>query len=226
MDLITTEAIKEWRSIRKYKPDAIPDAKIKAVLQAARRAPSWSNTQPWHFIVVKDFDTRKKLRKLAMGQNHILEAPVCIVCCGDAEAFSLPKHRQAIIELAEAGAQNRTISFVDETLMKNTSLIPALRGNEEVTRKVREQQGYAIAFMILEAVNQGLGACILGGIGHHDDPAFQPSHQETRQLLNLAEKLFIVNLITLGYPDQAPPTRPRKAFNIVASLEKYGCPFD
>jgi len=226
MDLIKTEAIKAWKSIRKYRPDAVPDAKIKAVLQAACRAPSWSNTQPWHFIVVKDFETRKKLRKLSMGQNHLLEAPVCIVCCGDMESLSLTRHRSSIIELSEVGTQNRTTSFIDEKLMKNTTLIPALGGNHEIEHKVREQQGFTISFLILEAVNQSLGACILGGIGRRDDPEFQDLHNEIRQVLNLPENLFIINLITLGYPDQDPPPRPRKMFNTVVSLEKYGQNFD
>ncbi|MEE8373764.1 MAG: nitroreductase family protein, partial [Dehalococcoidia bacterium] len=45
------QAIRERRSVRKYKPDPVSDEAVTAVLEAARWAPSWSNTQCWRFIV-------------------------------------------------------------------------------------------------------------------------------------------------------------------------------
>ena len=49
-----TDAILKRRSIRNWKPDPVEKQKIEKVLEAARRAPSWGNTQPWRFIVVQD----------------------------------------------------------------------------------------------------------------------------------------------------------------------------
>ena len=46
-------AIKNRRSVRKYKKEPVEDEKIQKCLEAARWAPSASNKQPWHFIVVK-----------------------------------------------------------------------------------------------------------------------------------------------------------------------------
>ena len=40
------------RSIRGYKPDPVPKALIKQVIDIAMRAPSSLNTQPWNFYVV------------------------------------------------------------------------------------------------------------------------------------------------------------------------------
>jgi nitroreductase len=71
----TTDAIQGWRSIRKYKSDSIPEASLKKVLEAGRRAPSWENVQPWHFIVVEDPGVKGKLSQLAMGQPHVVAAP-------------------------------------------------------------------------------------------------------------------------------------------------------
>ena len=48
------EAIKKRRSIRKYKPDPIPEEALGAVLEAVRWAPSWANTQCWEVIIIKD----------------------------------------------------------------------------------------------------------------------------------------------------------------------------
>jgi nitroreductase len=56
MDLY--QAIKNRRSIRKYKPDSVPADKLERILEAARIAPSWSNLQCWRFIVVEDQDTK------------------------------------------------------------------------------------------------------------------------------------------------------------------------
>ena len=47
------EVVHTQRSIRKFKPDDVPDEVIWTMLDAAIRAPSGSNTQPWIFVVVK-----------------------------------------------------------------------------------------------------------------------------------------------------------------------------
>lgn len=46
------QAVTTRRSIRKFKPDAVPEALIREILDAARWSPSWGNTQPWEIVVV------------------------------------------------------------------------------------------------------------------------------------------------------------------------------
>ena len=86
MDLIT--ALKERRSIRKYKPDAIADMDLEEILEAARWAPSWANTQCWELIVVKDSATKKKLAETMPSGNPacsaLRAAPIVIVACAQA----------------------------------------------------------------------------------------------------------------------------------------------
>jgi len=81
MELLKT--IKERRSVRHYRSDTIPDEILLEILEAARRSPSWANTQVWRFIVVKDPGTKEKLRDCLGPQNParaaIIEAPV-IMC--------------------------------------------------------------------------------------------------------------------------------------------------
>lgn len=48
------EAIIKRRSVRKYTDYRVTDDEIRAVLEAARFAPSWANSQVWEFIVVRD----------------------------------------------------------------------------------------------------------------------------------------------------------------------------
>ena len=66
-----SEAIKKRRSIRKFKPDPIPEEKIRLLLESARLAPSGTNTQPWRFVVIKDNDTKKKLQEAEIGRAHV-----------------------------------------------------------------------------------------------------------------------------------------------------------
>jgi len=83
MDVV--KAIKERRSIRKYKPDPLSDSDLKEVLEAARWAPSWANTQCWEFIIVKNPETKKKLAETLPSGNpafsSFTQAPVVIVAC-------------------------------------------------------------------------------------------------------------------------------------------------
>ena len=85
------EAIKTRRSIRKYKAAPVDDKTIQLVLEAARWAPSWKNTQCWRFIVVRDSNIKAELAQ-ALGKvsdapnpstDAIRNAPVVIVACAE-----------------------------------------------------------------------------------------------------------------------------------------------
>ena len=85
------EAIKTRRSIRKYKATQVDDKTIQLVLEAARWAPSWKNTQCWRFIVVRDSNIKAELAQ-ALGKvsdapnpstDAIRNAPVVIVACAE-----------------------------------------------------------------------------------------------------------------------------------------------
>jgi nitroreductase len=85
------EAIKTRRSIRKYKTTPVDDRTIEIVLEAARWAPSWHNSQCWRFIVVRDADIKSKLADTLFGvadrpnraAEAIRNAPVVIVACAE-----------------------------------------------------------------------------------------------------------------------------------------------
>jgi nitroreductase len=88
MDVL--QAIKERRSVRKYKPDPVSGEALNTVLEAARWAPSWSNVQCWRFVVVRDPETKLKLADALTDLAHGVEnpaagairnAPVVIVAC-------------------------------------------------------------------------------------------------------------------------------------------------
>ena len=77
MDVI--EAIRSFRPCLQYQPRPVPPEKLKAVLSAARLAPSQQNLQPWRFVVVQD-DERKRLLAQASNRGRLIaEAPAVIV---------------------------------------------------------------------------------------------------------------------------------------------------
>jgi nitroreductase len=81
MDLL--KAIQERRSVRKYRTDPVPDEIITEILEAARAAPSWANTQVCRYVVVKDQAVKEKLAETLPPGNPakkaMLEAP-CLIC--------------------------------------------------------------------------------------------------------------------------------------------------
>ena len=56
------ECIRTRRTVREFKPDPVPEAIVQKILQAGRWAPSSSNTQPWHFVVVSAREDHRRAR--------------------------------------------------------------------------------------------------------------------------------------------------------------------
>lgn len=80
------EVVKRRRSIRRYKKTPVPEDVLGEVLEAARLAPSAGNRQPWHFIVVKEEETKEQLGV----SSWAAEAPIVIVGCVDTTVRSEP----------------------------------------------------------------------------------------------------------------------------------------
>jgi len=219
-----TQAIHNWRSIRKYKHDPIPAPVLRAVLEAGRRAPSWSNIQPWHFLVIDDQAMKDKLVKLARGQKNIAEAPVVIAVCGDLTAWDKPKYRQSLYELMTVKAIPVTAEIIDKILVDDPLLAIADRGPAMVLARTFEQLGIAYGFMALEAVNQGLGMCIIGAIGNEVTAIQEELYATIKAELRIPTGIYLLTLLTLGFPDEAPPARPRKVFAEVVSWGTFGQP--
>jgi nitroreductase len=91
----TSTAIKHRRCIRRYQSRDIPDAVIDELLHLACHAPSSLNGQPWHFIVIRDQETKRALveiknrycprEKSAYPADFVGDAPVVIVVCVETE---------------------------------------------------------------------------------------------------------------------------------------------
>ena len=62
------KTIRERRSIRKYKPEQVAETELSQILEAGRFAPSGSNNQSTHILVIQNRDTLNKLQKLVESE--------------------------------------------------------------------------------------------------------------------------------------------------------------
>jgi len=79
------EAINGRRSVRKFTEHYVTDDEIKELLEAARRAQSWANTQVWEFVVVRNKDIIEKVVNTYSEKNPAargsMSASALIIAC-------------------------------------------------------------------------------------------------------------------------------------------------
>lgn len=69
-------------SVRDYKPQAVAEADLQYIMEAARLAPSACNRQPWHFYICQSDDALAKVRQ-CYPRDWFNTAPLVIICCID-----------------------------------------------------------------------------------------------------------------------------------------------
>ncbi|MDA0770388.1 MAG: nitroreductase family protein [Chloroflexi bacterium] len=72
------DCIRTRRTVRNFKPDPVPPELIHRLLEVARWSPTSSNTQSWHFVVVTEPETIKRLGEIATQGPFIGDAPLAI----------------------------------------------------------------------------------------------------------------------------------------------------
>ncbi len=127
------DIIKERFSVRSYTDRAIEEEKLGLILESARLAPSASNSQPWHFYVVRNRDKIRELsKKMPLGTSVVGNAFI-------AEA--------AVVIAATAGPiglLHKAMSFIVNKKWYYLDL------------------GIALEHMVLSAWEQGIGSCWIG----------------------------------------------------------------
>ena len=154
----TVSNIKIRRSIRKYKEDAIPHSLIEEVVETARFAPSWKNTQIARYIVVTDKEKKDKLADncmlgFAYNQKTTHGAPALVVLTMIKErsgyerdgSFSTPlaTHWQSF----DAGIAAQTFCLSAHALGLGT-VIMGIYDPAEVAKVVEIPEGQEVAALI------------------------------------------------------------------------------
>jgi nitroreductase len=137
------------RSVRGYRPDALPAGVLETLVAAAQSAATSSNLQTWSVIAVTDPDRKAALAKVAANQKHIEQCPLFLVWVADIarnqrlgaeEGVTLevmPYQETFLVAAIDAAlaAQNATVAA--ESLGLSCVYIGALRNNPlEVARIV------------------------------------------------------------------------------------------
>ncbi len=125
------EIMAKRRSIRKYKDIPVDEPLLFKMIESASLAPSGSNTQPWHFIIVNDSEVKNRVVRVSHKQKWMLSAPVFIVCVADI---------QSRIEDTEGICLDEETSLFElKQIIRDTSI--------------------AAQHIVLEAEELGLGTC-------------------------------------------------------------------
>jgi nitroreductase len=198
--LTVSEAIKQRRSIRKFRPDPVPLEAVKEMLEAARLAPSGSNRQPWRFIAVTNAAEKAKLRKICLDQAFVEEAPLVFVCCADLTAYAQASRKKRNQEFIDAGVvQSLSGAFADLSFREWMVNQPDPDLKEYAMMAIANSY-IAIEHMVLTATALGLSTCWVGATGNAEDiPA----------MFKLPSTMITVAVLPTGYPAQSPPQRPR-----------------
>lgn len=193
------EIMYSMRAIRRLKPDPVAIEDIVTILDAARQAPSGSNRQPWHFLVVRDADQRAKLGAIyreawwAKRRDEGFHKP---------EDFDpTDKVRMSAMRLADRFGEPPVIILMcamGGTMADKTGVIPATQN------------------LLLAARALGLGATIT---------SLHPDLQgEVRELFGMPDGVEVVYAVPVGYPQGNFGPVSRKPLAEVASLDRWGEP--
>jgi nitroreductase len=196
------EAIKERKSIRAFKPDAVSKETMRLLLDAAILAPTGSNSQPWKFYVVAG-ERKKQLDETLLK------------CLDEGQATS--NELQMRRDGGDVGAQERIAARSSELIRE---MMGILRENDlpiEILAKgsfhyfgspvaifvTMDQSlaenslvavGAAVQNLLLAACAKGLGACWIA-------MALMYSKQ-IRETLGIPASERIIASLALGYPDE------------------------
>ncbi|MHB8927621.1 MAG: nitroreductase family protein [Bacillota bacterium] len=178
------EAIAKRRSIRKYKDKPVSRDLVARLLDAAIKAPSGSNRQPWRFVVLEGARKDRLVEIFAAEVQRLREA--------DRDIGSAAESARIMAQAPVAILVYDPLWTPDED-----------HGGDNRHRALVDTQsvGAAIQNLLLAATAEGLGSLWIADI-------FVAERQVAEWLGRRDE---LVAAVSIGWPDQSPAARPRKA---------------
>ena len=123
------ETIRTVLAVRKYKDTPVPPDIVRRIVEAGRLSGSSMNGQPWHFIVIENRDTLRRLGELARTGSYIVQAPLAIVVAIDKTTFSISDASRAIQSMIltawSQGIGSNWVGFLGMDEVKSLLNIPA-----------------------------------------------------------------------------------------------------
>ena len=168
------DAARSQRGTRRFAPDAVSDETVDRILQAATWAPSGSNRQPWHFIVLRDPATKGRLGELYREG---------MAAAGGAKAKPPAPQEPGVPGI-----------FSDD--LANVPVVIMVCLERWVTRGRENLLG---AHIVPAVQNLRLAAAALG-LGTRLTTIWQHRDAEVRELLGIPDNVETMAMIPLGYP--------------------------
>ena len=208
------DAMYECRAIRRFTPEPVPDELVKRILDAAIRAPTGSNRQAWHFLVVKDAATKKQLQQ---WYKQAFDAYASMM-------EGVPP-RPGVSEETMTRVKTSAAHLAEHLHEAPVLIIPILVNEQgrvtgdgpfqDLARKSQYSSVYpAVQNILLACRALGLGACLTTlHLMHEADAA---------KLLGLPENAETMCLIPIGWPAAKFGPVKRVPVEEVSSLDRWG----
>jgi F420 biosynthesis protein FbiB-like protein len=190
------------RTVRRFLADPVPEAIISGMIQAATRAPSAHNRQPWRFHVVPDASEKAHLAQ-SMGDKLRLDRSKD---GDDSEVI-----RQDV-ERSSARINGAPALIAVCLTLDDMDTYPDARRNEAEFLMAVQSTAMAAQILLLKAQAEGLGACWMCA------PLF--CAETVRTALALPSSWQPQGLMLLGWPAEPGRVRERKPLgDIVTGLK-------
>ena len=198
------EAIRTQRAIRHFKPDLVPDAALRTVLEAATRGPSGSNRQPWRFIVIREQVAKDVMAawyldswKSAYPNWQPARATLRIVSNVYSSADYLAHHMADVPMLILVCTQKLSVGAYPGHITRSASIYPAVQN------------------LLLSARALGLGTTLTTLHTLHEE--------EVAAYFGIPDDHETVALIPMGYPAKGERfgRNKRKPIEDVTHYEKW-----
>jgi nitroreductase len=90
------DAVRTVLAVRQFQDKPVPESIVRQIVEAGQLTASSRNGQPWHFIVVENKETLRKLGALAPTGPYIAQAPLAIVVAMEQSPFAVSDGSRAI----------------------------------------------------------------------------------------------------------------------------------
>ena len=123
------DAIRTLLAVRGYQNKPIPEEVVRRIVESGRLTGSGMNRQPWHFVVVRERETLRRLGALASSGSYVAQAPLAVVVATDKTRFAVSDASRAIQSMLLAawadGVGSNWVGFGGLEKVKDLLDIPA-----------------------------------------------------------------------------------------------------
>ncbi len=223
---------RERRSVRHFLEDPVPPERLRALLEAARWAPSGYNLQPTRLVVVTDRTDRTALVEACFGQAQVREAPVVVVFTGDRRAAAESLERCVALDLEAGAIDARYAAVLRRGVPRDFSTAPLGLGRlwKAATAPVRGLFGpvatvpavdlrYWLTKQVMLACMQFLLAATAAGLATAPIEGFD--ERRVRRALGIPRSQIVPIVVPLGKAADAPAPKSRRPLSEIVHRERW-----